>query len=133
MLSLRLAAVPQAPQATANTVASRAPETEVASGDSAAIAAQDFYASREFEKALPAAEQAVQDAWKEYGANDYHTIAAEEFLAHLAVLSKDPARAKLIREETDRKLASLGDPNLKEKIRTIRTENTDSAEPDKEK
>jgi hypothetical protein len=120
LLGLRLAMLPPPQGAQANTVVSQLPEADLAAPS--AEKAQELYDTRAFEEALPAAEEAVEQAWKEYGGDDYHTIAAEEFLAHLAVLNKDPDRAKLLREETDRKLARLGDPTLTEKIRIVRTE-----------
>jgi len=121
LLTLRLAVAPHAGKASANTVASRQVEAEPPSENSA-LKAAEFYDQRAFEKALPAAEEAVQQAWKEFGGDDYHTIAAEEFLAHLAALNKDPERAKSLREETDRKLERLGNPALAEKVKVIRTE-----------
>jgi hypothetical protein len=119
LLGLRLAMLPEAQGARPNTVVSGLPEADPTPS---AGKAQELYETRAFEQALPAAEAAVEQAWKEYGGDDYHTIAAEEFLAHLAVLNKDPDRAKLLREETDRKLARLGDPMLTEKIKIVRNE-----------
>ena len=124
LLTLRLALGGQAPQAdkaSANTVASRQVETEPAS-ENPELKAAELYADRKFEKALPAAEEAVARAWKEFGGDDYHTIAAEEFLAHLAALNKDPERARTIREETDRKLERLANPAIIEKVKVTRNE-----------
>ena len=123
LLTLRLAlgSQDQAGKSRANTVASQPAETEPAS-ENPELKAQEFYADRKFEKALPEAEQAVEQAWKQFGGDDYHTIAAEEFLAHLAVLNKDPDRARTIREETDRKLERLANPALIEKVKSTRNE-----------
>jgi len=124
LLTLRLALGGQAPQAdkaSANTVASRQVETEPAS-ENPELKAAELYADRKFEKALPEAEEAVAQAWKEFGGDDYHTIAAEEFLAHLAALNKDPERARTIREETDRKLERLANPAIVEKVKVTRNE-----------
>ena len=124
LLTLRLALGGQAPQAdkaSANTVASRQVETEPAS-ENPELKAAELYADRKFEKALPEAEEAVAQAWKEFGGDDYHTIAAEEFLAHLAALNKDPERARTIREETDRKLERLANPAIIEKVKVTRNE-----------
>jgi hypothetical protein len=121
-LTLRLALAPQAGKASANTVASRQAEPDAIRSEDAASKAAELYAERAFEKALPEAEEAVAQAWKEFGGDDYHTIAAEEFLAHLAVLNKDPERARTIREETDRKLERLANPAIAEKVKVTRTE-----------
>lgn len=134
LLTLRLAGVPQAAKATANTVASAPAEPEAPPSENPQGKAVELYEQRAFEKALPEAEAAVEQAWKEFGGDDYHTIAAEEFLAHLAALNKDPGRAKAIREETDRKLARLGNPDIIEKIKVIRAEEyKESAEPSEKK
>ena len=131
LLTLRLAVAPHAGKASANTVASRQVEAEPPSSESA-LKAAELYDQRAFEKALPAAEEAVQQAWKEFGGDDYHTIAASEFLAHLAALNKDPERAKAIREETDRTLERLANPALAEKVKTIRAEEyRETANPEK--
>jgi hypothetical protein len=122
LLTLRLALVPQAEKASANTVASRQAEPEPVRSEDAASKAAELYADRKFEKALPEAEEAVAQAWKEFGGDDYHTIAAEEFLAHLAVLNKDVDRARAIREETDRKLERLANPAIAEKVKVTRAE-----------
>jgi hypothetical protein len=121
LLTLRLALAQQADKASANTVASRQVETEPAS-ENPELKAAELYADRKFEKALPEAEEAVAQAWKEFGGDDYHTIAAEEFLAHLAALNKDPERARTIREETDRKLERLANPAIIEKVKVTRNE-----------
>ncbi len=124
LLTLRLALGGQAAQAdkaSANTVASRQVETEPPS-ENPELKAAELYADRKFEKALPEAEEAVAQAWKEFGGDDYHTIAAEEFLAHLAALNKDPERARTIREETDRKLERLANPAIIEKVKVTRNE-----------
>ena len=121
LLTLRLALAQQADKASANTVASRQVETEPAS-ENPELKAAELYADRKFEKALPEAEEAVAQAWKEFGGDDYHTIAAEEFLAHLAALNKDPERARTIREETDRKLERLANPAIVEKVKITRNE-----------
>jgi len=134
LLTLRLAGVPQAQKATANTVASAPAEPETPPSENPQSKAVELYDQRAFEKALPEAEAAVEQAWKEFGGDDYHTIAAEEFLAHLAALNKDPGRAKAIREETDRKLARLGNPDIIEKIKVTRAEEyKESAEPSDKK
>ncbi|HEX5043722.1 MAG TPA: hypothetical protein VFV75_12500 [Candidatus Polarisedimenticolaceae bacterium] len=122
VLMLRLALTPQAGTASANTVASRQAEPEPVRSEDAASKAAELYADRKFEKALPEAEEAVAQAWKEFGGDDYHTIAAEEFLAHLAVLNKDVDRARAIREETDRKLERLANPAIAEKVKVTRAE-----------
>ena len=66
LLTLRLALGSQDAQAgksRANTVASQPAETEPAS-ENPELKAQEFYADRKFEKALPEAEAAVEQAWK---------------------------------------------------------------------
>jgi hypothetical protein len=133
LLTLRLAP-PQAGRATPNTVASAPAEPEAPASESPAIKAAGFYEQRAFEKALPEAEQAVEQAWKEFGGDDYHTIVAEEFLAHLAALNKDPDRAQAIREETDRKIARLGNQDIIEKVKATRAaEYRESAPPAEKK
>jgi len=123
LLSLRLTLAPDASPTRANTIASHPAEvTEVEKAAVPALRAQELYHDRHFEAALPVAEEAVERAWREHGGDDYQTIAAEEFLAHLAALAKDPERAQLIREETDRKLERLGNAAWAEKIRIVRTE-----------
>ena len=119
LLTLRLAVAPHASQAPANIVVADHAESALIEATGKAA---ERYEARAFEEALPAAEEAVEEAWKEFGADDYRTIAAEEFLAHLAALTKDPARAQAIREETDRKLERLGNPAMIEKIKITRAE-----------
>ena len=121
LLTMQLAAANHAGKASVNTVASRQVEAEPAAENAAGKAAE-LYDQRAFEKALPEAEEAVAQAWKEFGGDDYHTIAAEEFLAHLAALNKDPDRARAIREETDRKVDRLANPAIAEKVKATRAE-----------
>ena len=133
LLTLRLALGPQAEKASANTVASRQAEPDAAPSEEPSVKAAELYAERKFEKALPEAEEAVAQAWKEFGGDDYHTIAAEEFLAHLAALNKDPERARTLREEIDLKIERLANPAIAEKVKITRAEQYHETMPGPEK
>jgi hypothetical protein len=121
LLMLRLGSPARTGESRPNTVAAR-PADGSREVEKPALAANELFAERHFERALPLAEEAADRAWQAYGADDYHTIAAEEFVAHLAALSKDFDKARTIRQETDRKLERLGDPAVTEKVRLTRLE-----------
>jgi NAD(P)-dependent dehydrogenase (short-subunit alcohol dehydrogenase family) len=118
VLGLRLAPEPVEPGARANTIAPGQQAVDV----EPRLAARELYQARELEAALPLAEEAARLAWQEHGADHFRTIYAEEFLAHLAALNKDPGRARAIRAETDGKLARLGNPDIALKVRIVRAE-----------
>lgn len=129
LLCLRLTLPPRAQDSRPNTIVA---DRQAADAVPPAARAAELYAARDLASALPAAEDAADRAWQEFGGDDSRTIAAQEFLAHLAALNKDPERARILRAETDRKLARLGNPALAEKVRITRAEDyRDTAEGEK--